>query len=232
MTNDDYESYLRKKRKSELTINTCIDNAGKFELFLKKLSKTPNETTEDDINLFISDHLEDEDVSKFMWTLQYYFSFLKNQSLLKHVKHVRAEYIKKKRQPFKIKKFRGVKQESIKKLSAVDIQTVDDMLKAGRTKSMRKELSDRTGIPLDEILELVKLSDLSRLGAVKTVRARLYHDSGFDLIDKIAKVTAEELRAKTRDFIEKSGFDGIHPTPKEAQDTVNSARKTKRLIEL
>jgi site-specific recombinase XerD len=219
-------------RKSELTIDTCSENAGKFELFLKKLGKTPNETTEDDINLFISEHLKKEDVSKFMWTLQYYFSFLKNQSLLKHVKCVRVEYIKKKRQPFKIKKFRGVNQESIKKLSAIDIQTVDDMLKAGRTKSMRKELSDKTGVPLDEILELAKLSDLSRLGAVKTVRARLYHDSGFDLIDKIAKVTAEELISRTRDFIEKSDFDGIPPTPKEAQDTVNSAKKTKRIIEL
>ena len=52
------------------------------------------------------------------------------------------------------------------------------MLKAGKTESMRRELSDKTGISLDELLELAKLSDLSRLGAVKTVRARLYHDSG------------------------------------------------------
>ena len=123
MKTDVYESYLKKMRKSELTIKTCIENARKFESFLQKLGKAPNETSEDDINLFISDHLENEDVSKFMWTLQYYFSFLKNQSILKHVKHVRVEYIKKKRQPFKIKKFRGVNQESIKKLSAINIQT-------------------------------------------------------------------------------------------------------------
>jgi hypothetical protein len=90
---------------------------------------------------------------------------------------------------------------------------------------MRKELSEKTGIDHEGILELAKLSNLTRLGAVKAVRARLYHDSGFDTLEEIAKVSAEELIKRTREFIEKTGFDGIPPTPKEAENTVTTAKK-------
>jgi hypothetical protein len=148
------------------------------------------------------------------------------------VQVVREEYTKKKRQPFKLKDFRGVDQDSIEKLSSLGIITVDDLLKSGRTKSQRRTISEKSGVLEDKILELAKLSDLSRLGAIKSVRARLYHDSGFDIIEKMAKVSADELIEATKEFIERTGFDGIPPTPKEAQNAVNAAKRTKSYLEL
>ena len=76
--------------------------------------------------------------------------------------------------------------ELVHALSALGIETVDDMLKASKTESKRRELAEQTGFDPDGILELSKLSNLTRLGAVKAVRARLYHDAGFDTLEKIA----------------------------------------------
>jgi hypothetical protein len=75
------------------------------------------------------------------------------------------------------------------------------------------------------MLELVKLSDLSRLGGLKSVRARLfYYDAGVDTVEKIAQWEPEELRAMLSEFVGESGFDGIAPLPKEVHNAVDKAR--------
>ncbi|MHA2141005.1 MAG: DUF4332 domain-containing protein [Candidatus Thorarchaeota archaeon] len=218
-------SFLKKKRKTERTISSCVENTKKFEAFLAENGMTARDSSEIELDLFISSVLGGENVAKFMWTLQYYFSFIENAELLKHSRIVREEHTAKKRRPFKLKDFKDVNQKAIQKLSEVGIKTVDEMLGASKTKLQRRELSEKTGIDSGGILELAKLSNLTRLGAVKTVRARLYHDSGFDTLEKIARVTAEELIDGTRKFIEETGFDGIPPTPKEAANTVETAKK-------
>ena len=79
----------------------------------------------------------------------------------------------KKRNPFKLKEFRGVDACHIEKLSALGIKNADQMLKAGQTRKQRATLAKETGIPEKRILELVKLSDLARLPGVMGIRARL-----------------------------------------------------------
>ncbi|MHA2300862.1 MAG: DUF4332 domain-containing protein, partial [Candidatus Thorarchaeota archaeon] len=204
---------------------SCVENAQRFEAFLAATGKTARNSSEIDLDQFIASVLGGKNVARFMWTLQYYFSYIEHEKMLKYSQIVREEHTGKKRKPFKLRDFKDVDQEAILKLSALDIQTVEDMLKAGKTETMRKELSEKTGIDHEGILELAKLSNLTRLGAVKAVRARLYHDSGFDTLEEIAKVSAEELIKRTREFIEKTGFDGIPPTPKEAENTVTTAKK-------
>ena len=105
------------------------------------------------------------------------------------------------------------------------------MLYAGLNKPKRKELSRNTGIPLEDVLELVKRSDQARIGGHKKVRARLYHEAGLDTIDKMAACDPTEMRQRLADFIQKTGFKGIPPTPGEAQNTVNMAKYIKRLVQ-
>jgi hypothetical protein len=225
MDKEGFACYLKKKRKTERTIITCVENAQRFEEFSKEGGRTAGDTSADDLDSFVSSALGGKNVAKYMWTLQYYFAYIEHNELLKYCKTIREEHTAKSRKPFKLKDFKNVNQESVRKLSAAGIETVEDMLQASKTKSKRKELSEKTGIKSEEILELAKLSNLTRLGAVKAVRARLYHDSGFDTLGKIAKVSAEELIAGTKKFIEKTGFNGIPPTPKEAENTVKTAKK-------
>ncbi len=232
MDQEGFLAFLKKKRKTEWTIESCMENASLFESFLQKQGKRAIDSSEDDLDLFISSVLDGKNVSKFMWTLQYYFTYIEHNNLLTHSQKVRERHTAKTRRPFRLKDFKDVNQESIKKLSAIGIDSVDDMLEAGKTKSKRDELSKKTGIKREEIIELAKLSNLTRLGAVKSVRARLYYESGFDCIEKIAKVTGKELIRVTKEFIKRAGFEGIPPTPKEADNTVKTAKKITDIIEL
>jgi len=135
------------------------------------------------------------------------------------------------RKAFPLKDFRGVDQGHAKKIAAVGIVDVEQMREAGSTPAKRESLSEQTGIPLETILEFVKLSDLARLGGVKGIRARLYYDAGVDTIEKMAQWDSEELRAMLIEFVERTGFDGIAPLPKEAQNAVETARKLPKVVE-
>jgi hypothetical protein len=133
----------------------------------------------------------------------------------------------KKHNPFKLREFRGVSPEHIGKLEARGIKSAE----AGRTREQRAALAQETGVPEGVILELAKLSDLARLPGVKGIRARLYYDAGVDSIDKTASWEPEALRIMVTGYVERTGFDGIPPLPKEVSSTIANARKLPRMVE-
>jgi hypothetical protein len=132
---------------------------------------------------------------------------------------------------FPLKDFLKVKPAHRKKLEALGIRNANQMLMAGKTPEKRQELSTKTGIPVEAILELVKLSDLTRIFGVKSIRAQLYYYAGVDTLDRMAKWDPDKLRTMLIDFVEKTGFNGIAPLPKEAEFTVKEAKKLPRIIE-
>lgn len=77
----------------------------------------------------------------------------------------------------------------------------------------------------------MKLSDLARIQGLKSVRARLYYDVGTDTVEKLAEWDPKELRAMLIKFVEKTGFEGIAPLPKEAEYTVETAKKLPKIVE-
>ena len=79
--------------------------------------------------------------------------------------------------------------------------------------------------------EALKLEANAMIGGHKKVRARLYHKAGFDTIDKMAACDPAEMRQRLADFIKKTGFKGIPPTPGEARNTVTMAKYIKRLVQ-
>jgi hypothetical protein len=137
----------------------------------------------------------------------------------------------KKHNPFKLRDFRGISNEAIAKLEARRIKNAEQLLVAGRTKAQRAALARETGISDDLLLELVKLSDLARLPGVKGIRARLYYDAGVDCVEKMAGWEPEALRVMVGAYVERTGFDGIPPLPKEVSSTIANARKLPKVIE-
>ncbi|MFH2040496.1 MAG: DUF4332 domain-containing protein [Chloroflexota bacterium] len=137
----------------------------------------------------------------------------------------------KKRNPFKLREFRGIHPDFIAALETLRIKNADQMLTAGRTRQQRSTLARDTGIPEDAILELVKLSDLARLPGVKGIRARLYYDAGVDSVEEMTHWDPEALRIMVTKFVEQTGFDGIPPLPKEVSSTIANAKKLPKIIE-
>lgn len=136
----------------------------------------------------------------------------------------------KKQNPFKLRDFRGVDPEYIDRLHQVGIKYAAQMVSAGKTAADRASLAQRTGIPQEVVLELVKLSDLARLPGVKGIRARLYYDAGVDSVEKMARCEPEALLTLTAEFVERTGFEGVVPLPKEVSSTIANAKKLPALV--
>jgi hypothetical protein len=130
-----------------------------------------------------------------------------------------------------LREFRGVNPEHIEKLATVKIKNVNQMLKKGCTPQDREELAKLTGVPLDVILELVKLSDLARIPGVKGIRARLYIDAGVDTLEKLAQWEPVAFREMVVEFVERTGFDGVPTLPAEARFTIERAKKLPKIVE-
>lgn len=80
-------------------------------------------------------------------------------------------------------------------------------------------------------MEFVKLSDRSRIPGIKTIRARLYLDTGVDTIEKMPGWNPEELRAMLVEFVERTGFNGRTPLQGEARFSVERARELPKIVE-
>jgi DUF1009 family protein len=60
------------------------------------------------------------------------------------------------------------------------------------------------------------------LPGVKGIRARLYYDTGVDCVEKMAAWGPDALLKMTAEFVERTGFEGIEPLPKEVSSTITT----------
>ncbi|MFX1482186.1 MAG: DUF4332 domain-containing protein [Promethearchaeota archaeon] len=231
MDEDGFREYLKKQGKSERATDSIIQLTSEFEQYLSEEGTAPAAAQPEDLEglaLWIEEN-QRRNPNKHLWAITAFYQFMKNEKLAKSASALRGKKIK--RSPFRINKFRGISQDYARELSRIGIDNVDQMIQRGKTPELRMKLVEATGIPMKAIIEFVKLSDLSRLGAVKSIRARLYHDSGIDTLDKLERFTPRELREFLLEWIEKTGFDGIAPQPKEAENVIKTASKLPRIVE-
>lgn len=89
----------------------------------------------------------------------------------------------KKEQPsYPIKQIGGIDAGAIEKLRAVRIRTTTGLIKAGKSARGRKELAQKTGIPVQEILNLVNQADLMRIKGLGGEYTLLLKDAGVDTL--------------------------------------------------
>ncbi len=233
MGEEGLRAFLKRGGRSQGAQNRVIKYVKDFERFLQeqRAVKGLDEAGPEDLEAYV---LSVEKALKasaktHLWALRYYYQYASNEELRDLAGQLRQQRIK--RNPFSLGKFRAVDPGYVERLAAAGIVNVEQVLEAGRTPTTRQELADRTGIPLAAILEFVKLSDLTRLGAVRSIRARLYYDAGVDTVEKMAEWDPEELRAMLIEFVERTGFDGIAPLPKEARNAVEAARRLPKIVE-
>jgi hypothetical protein len=161
--------------------------------------------------------------------IRYYYQFSGQKDLEKHAHQLRQARIK--RKPFALREFRSAPADEVEALAAIGITDVSQMLAAGKTPVSRQALAEKAGLSPDRVLEFVKLSDLARLPGLKSIRARLYYDAGVDTVEVLATWEPEALRQMLADYITRSGFDGIAPLPREAENAVATARRLPSIVE-
>jgi len=226
-----FRQFLNRAGKKQHVVEGLLREVRAFEKFLvESTDRGVDEAQKQDI-LDYAKSLEKNKVKTQVRGLALYHRFVGNASLAKAAHALREEQTAKTRQIFKLRKFRGVDLENVARLEEIGIVNVEQMLDAGKKPGDRKNLSKRTGIPSGNILELVKLSDLSRLGAIKSVRARLYYDAGLDTPDKFTQWDTDELRQMLIEFVKRTGFDGIPPLPKELRTAIEKAKKLPKVVQ-
>jgi predicted flap endonuclease-1-like 5' DNA nuclease len=235
MDKEGFRKFLKKKGRSERVTDAAIARVEEFERYLKKErgGKDLDVAKPDDLDAFISWVEKDEDLAakKYLLGISRFYEYVPNEQLSDMASFRWNERMASSAAPFRLKEFRGISPADLKKLENAEIRNVSEMIEAGRTPAKRKELSAKTGVPVAIVLELVKLSDLARIQGVKGIRARLYYDAGVDTLEKLAEWNSQELRMMLTRFVEKTGFEGMAPLPKEVYNAVQIAKRFPKIVE-
>jgi hypothetical protein len=228
-----FRTFLKRGGRSESAAGRCLRATQEFADYLREQrgGQRLDEANAEDLEAFI-DWVEREpkrSAKGHLWALRYYFQFSRNEAMEQLAGRLRQERIETK--PAALKAFPGVDPAHLAALAAAGIRHAGHMMTAGRTQADRQSLAEKTGVPLDTILELVKLSDLSRLRGVRGIRARLYVDAGIDTVARMAEQEPEGLRQRIVAFVERTGFDGVPTLPAESRAAVAEARQLPQVIE-
>ena len=229
----DFRKNMRKRGKKPHVIDGLVRSIEVFDDFLLQKNSDLAQATVDDLEVF-AEMLNAKQkglARKVMRGVALYYECTNRPEMTRYAWGIREQAIAKTRRVFLLKNFLGVNETYILKLAEQGIVNVLQMIEAGRSPEARVQLAGDTGIPPDVILEYVKLSDLTRIGALRRVRARLYYDAGLDTIDKIAASDPVVLREQFINYVDETGFDGIAPLPKELRNAVETAKSIERLVE-
>lgn len=111
--------------------------------------------------------------------------------------------------PNKLSNFIGISKDTVERLKILGISNTEILYEKTVKKSDRQELSDSTGIEYQDILQLTKLSDLSRIKWVGTTFAQILYELGVDSVEKVKISNPLELHSKINKLIkEKNIFKG------------------------
>lgn len=233
MDEQDFRSYLKRSGKKPHVIEGLVQQVKLFEGFLSEHGRKGLDSADpDDIRGYAArlEALKPGSSGKGVRGLALYFRHVNSMLLARTASGLREKAVASSRKSFPIQNFGGIPAQYINTLQAAGITTTEQMLEAGKDPASRLDLAGKTGLPLDVIMQVVKLSDLSRIHGIKGVRARLYYDAGVDTLEKMAAQTEEGLSQLTKEFIGRTGFEGIAPLPKEIRFTIEQAKKVTRIV--
>ncbi|NTW26466.1 MAG: DUF4332 domain-containing protein [Lentimicrobium sp.] len=111
--------------------------------------------------------------------------------------------------PNRIDDFTEIAKDTISRLEKTGISNTANLYDKVIKKSDRQKLADSTGIKYQDILELTKLTDLSRIKWVGVTYAQMLYDLGVDTVEKVSEADPIDLHAKINHLIkEKNIFKG------------------------
>lgn len=98
--------------------------------------------------------------------------------------------------PNKIVEFKGISKHTVDKLENIGIKNTEKLYDKVTTKTDRQKLADLTGINYADILELTKLTDLSRIKWVGVTYAQILYNLGVNTVEKVSKSDPIDLHAR------------------------------------
>ena len=131
---------------------------------------------------------------------------------------------------YKIIDIQGIGPVYAEKLTAVGIETVDQLLVKGADPAGRKALEEATGIRHDLILTWVNHADLFRVKGIGPQFSELLEASGVDTVKELRNRNAANLAAKLLEVNEKKHLCRRTPVEKEVQKFIDLAKELEPVV--
>jgi len=125
----------------------------------------------------------------------------------------------------------GLDPVYVERLAALGIKHTKHLFERGGTKSDRAQLSRLTGVPGDDLLEMVKLSDLARISGVGPVFARLLYEAGASTVEELAACSPEELSERLVVVVQEMGYTEAMVPLKDVRHCIDAAGALPKAIE-
>ncbi len=234
MEEDVFRDFLKKSGRKSNVAEKYIKFVHGLENYLKsnKLNMEKESITKAHLINYITklENHSKKPARTELYALMQYFKATNNDPMFKVARELR-EGRKTKKSPFLLKKILDIDPEYIKKLDKVGIKNTEHMLNIGSTVNQRKALSQKVKVPYNVILELVKISDLIRLGYVKEKLTRLYYNAGVQTPQELSKWDPIELHNHFKNYIGKAGWDGMVPYVSDLKNNIARAKKLESKVE-
>lgn len=126
---------------------------------------------------------------------------------------------------YPISEIHGLSAFSASKLKALGIRTTDALLEAARTVKGRKELSAKTGISEQQLLEWANVSDYMRIPGMGKAKVGLVRAAGVTTVRELAYRNPARLAQNMREVNEKKKLVRVLPSEKSVKQLIAEARK-------
>ncbi len=220
MKDNDFRDYLKTLNYRESRIRRIIKSVSILERYLNKNDAELKNISKEILENFLFIQTTQIVTIYHSEDLARYYKFIGYDEMAGFICQLGYKYTP----PVKLNTLQ-ISSDTLKKLEKAGIKTNNQMLLHSRNQKERKQLARRISVSIEEIIKVTKLSDITRIFAVRSVRAQLYYEAGLDSVRKIAAIEPLELIEIVKDYIESSGFEGIATLPKEAEATVTNARR-------
>lgn len=195
-----YEKWLKPSRGAKLA-NKYIQAAQTYQTFLEinQDGMTIENATLADFRAFEAT-IDDIKRRRPYWYLYNLYLYLGNEKMATSILRAGAQNPV----PVAIKTFRNVKLAYRKTLAANGIVTNLHLLHASRTEQDRARLAEQTGIPLADLIAIIKIADLRRMIAMSRIESLT--GAGFDMLYKVAQASPEMLFEQVQAFHKAQGL--------------------------
>jgi hypothetical protein len=111
------------------------------------------------------------------------------------------------------------------KLKSLGIRTTETLLEAARTVKGRKELSSKTGISEQQLLEWANVADYMRIPGMGKAKVGLVRAAGVTTVRELALRNPARLAQNMRDVNTKRRLVRVLPSEKSVEQLIAQARK-------
>ena len=126
---------------------------------------------------------------------------------------------------YKIIDIQGIGPVYAEKLTAIGIETVDQLLEKGADAKGRQAIEEATGIRHDHVLTWVNHADLFRVKGIGPQFAELLEAAGVDTVKELRNRNAANLAAKMAEVNEEKHLTRRTPVEKEIQKFIDLAKE-------